>query len=256
MTAASAWAAAASETVWVCRATVRTAPSRVCLTTPARASASAASDSSQPRMSATSAGASSPSSSTSASRTVKSGESLRPRLASIRARWVDTVSTASTGVRSRTTATAAERSAALRRKSHGTWSAYRAAEVTKSHMSAAARSCAASVRLRSSTESMSGASRIASPAGHGVGGHQLEGRRVVGRWVTRSRSGSSRSWPNHSASAGLCTSTGERVVGRSTPGSLTFRPTSEFTSVDLPAPVEPPTTVSSGASIVISRGRT
>ena len=74
--------------------------------------------------------------------------------------------------------------------------------------------------------------------------------------LTRSRSGSSRSWPNHSASSGLKASTGERVVGRSTPGSLTLRPTSEFTSVDLPAPVEPPTTVSSGASMVISRGRT
>jgi hypothetical protein len=67
---------------------------------------------------------------------------------------------------------------------------------------------------------------------------------------TRSRSGSSRSWPNHSASAGLCTSTGERVVGRSTPGSVTRWPTSELTSVDLPAPVEPPTTASSGASRV------
>ena len=39
------------------------------------------------------------------------------------------------------------------------------AEVTNSHRSAAARSCAASRRLLSSTESMSGASRIASPCG-------------------------------------------------------------------------------------------
>ena len=65
-----------------------------------------------------------------------------------------------------------------------------------------------------------------------------------------------RSLSNQSASAGLCTSTGDRVVGRSTPGSVTRRPTSELTSVDLPAPVEPPTTVSSGASIWISRGST
>jgi hypothetical protein len=54
----------------------------------------------------------------------------------------------------------------------------------------------------------------------------------------------------------LCTSTGERVVGRSTPGSVTRVPTSEFTSVDLPAPVEPPTTVSSGASICTAAGST
>ena len=133
------------------------------------------------------------------------------------------MSTASGGVRSRTIATAAERSAAWRRKSHGTWSAYRAAEVTKIQRSAAASSWAARARLDSSTESTSGASRIASPSG-------TVGRRtswsadgsVVGRW-TRSRSGSRRSWPNHPASAGLCTSTGERVVGRSTPGSVTRR---------------------------------
>ena len=40
------------------------------------------------------------------------------------------------------------------------------------------------------------------------------------------------------------------------PGAVTRRPTSELTSVDLPAPVEPPTTASSGASTVICRGRT
>ncbi len=73
---------------------------------------------------------------------------------------------------------------------------------------------------------------------------------------TRTRSGSSRSWPNQWASSGWCTSTGERVVGRSTPGVVTRSPTSELTSVDLPAPVEPPTTASSGASRVISRGMT
>ncbi len=51
-------------------------------------------------------------------------------------------------------------------------------------------------------------------------------------------------------------STGDRVVGRSTPGWLTSRPTSELTSVDLPAPVDPPTTASSGASIDARRGIT
>ena len=66
-TSASSCAAEASATSWVWRAMVRTAPSRVCLTTPARASASAASDPSHPLMSATSLGASRPSSSTAAS---------------------------------------------------------------------------------------------------------------------------------------------------------------------------------------------
>ena len=94
-----------------------------------------------------------------------SGESFSPRLASIRARWVETVAIASGGVRSSTTATAVLRSAACFRKFQGTWSAYRAAEVTNSQRSAAASSCAASWRLRSSTESTSGASRIASPSG-------------------------------------------------------------------------------------------
>jgi hypothetical protein len=63
-----------------------------------------------------------------------------------------------------------------------------------------------------------------------------------------------RSSSNQRTSPGLHTSTGARVVGRSTPAALTCAPTSEFTSVDLPAPVEPPTTISSGASICCSRG--
>jgi hypothetical protein len=54
----------------------------------------------------------------------------------------------------------------------------------------------------------------------------------------------------------LHTSTGERVVGRSTPDSVTTEPTREFTNVDFPAPVEPPTTASSGASRVTIRGMT
>ena len=37
---------------------------------------------------------------------------------------------------------------------------------------------------------------------------------------------------------------------------VTFSPTSELTSVDLPAPVEPPTTASSGASRVVTLGIT
>ena len=221
-----------------------------------RASASAARSTSQPLISATDSTGSRPFSSTLLSTTTNSGESLSPREASIRARCAATVSTASGGVRSRTIATAADRSAAWRRKSHGTWSAYRAAEVTKIQRSAAASSCAASVRLDSSTESTSGASRIASPSGTLVLGTSWSADGSLVDRVTRSRSGRRRSWPNQVASAGLCTSTGERVVGRSTPGSVTRVPTSELTSVDLPAPVEPPTTASSGASSVITRGMT
>ncbi len=78
---------------------------------------------SQVRISATWSAGNSPSSLTGPSWTMKSGESLSPRLASIRARWVATVCTASSGVRSSTIATAVERSAAWRRNSQGTWSA-------------------------------------------------------------------------------------------------------------------------------------
>ena len=206
-------------------------PRRVCLTTPARASASAASDPSHPLMSATSAGASRPSSSTAASWTVKSGESLRPRLlASIRARCVETVSTASTGVRSRTTATAADRSGGL------------AQEVPRHLVGGPRRSRRATCRPQQELGGQGAVAlldrvevvRIASPGGR-CGGYELESLRpAVVACVTRSRSGGQ--CPNHSA-AGLCTSTGERVVGRSTPGSLTSAPDHEFTSVDLPAPV-------------------
>ena len=226
------------------------------MTTCWRAPASPASDSSQPRISATWSAGSSPSSLTGPSWTTNSGESLSPRLASIRARWVATVWTASAGVRSSTIATEVDRSAAWRRNSHGTWSAYRAAEVTNSHRSAAASSWAASSRFSSTTESTSGASRMASPAGTSSAATSWSASGSVVGWSTRSRSGSSRSAPNHDASSGWCTSTGERVVGRSSPGWVTLWPTSELTSVDLPAPVEPPTTASSGASSVVTRGIT
>ena len=250
------WSAAASATGKVRRVSERTAPSSVWITTAVRAVASAASAPSQRWISATWSSGSSPSSLTGPSRTTNSGESLSPRLASIRARCVETVWTASSGVRSSTIATAVERSAAWRRNSHGTWSAYRAAEVTNSHRSAAASSWAASSRLRSSTESTSGASRIARPCGTVSEATSWSASGSLVTWLTRSRSGSSRSWPNQPTSSGWCTSTGERVVGRSTPGWVTWCPTSEFTSVDLPAPVEPPTTVSSGASRVVTRGMT
>ena len=165
-------------------------------------------------MSATASAGSRPLSSTGPSMTVNSGESFSPREASIRARWAATVSTASGGVRSSTIATAAERSAAWRRKSHGTWSAYRAAEVTKIQRSAAASSCAASVRLLLLDRVDVGGVEDGQPLGHDVERRRAGGPtgRGSARW-TRSSSGSSRSWPNHPPSAGLCTSTGERVVG-------------------------------------------
>ena len=73
---------------------------------------------------------------------------------------------------------------------------------------------------------------------------------------TRAKEPSTRSSSNHRAAVGWWISTGERVVGRSTPGTVTSAPTTLFTSVDLPAPVEPPTTASTGASMSRSRGMT
>ena len=81
------------------------------------------------------------------------------------------------------------------------------------------------------------------------------GRAAPRRW-SGPAPGRIRSSANQRASLLWWTSTGARVVGRITPGALTRRPTRELTRVDLPAPVEPPTTASSGASIVASRGNT
>ena len=118
---------------------------------------------------------------------------------------------------------------------HGSASPYRAAVVTNSHRSAASSSRWADSRLDSSTESRSGASSSAMP----------RGTLLVAR---RRSTDSSTGWcESSSASSGLCTSTGRRVVGRSTPAALTSGPTSEFTSVDLPAPVDPDTTTTAGA---------
>ena len=71
----------------------------------------------------------------------------------------------------------------------------------------------------------------------------------------RLRVGSTR-WPsNQPPSAGWCSSMGCRVVGLMAPERVTGCPTRALTSVDLPAPVEPPTTASSGASRLRYRGR-
>ena len=114
-------------------------------------------------------------------------------------------------------------------------------------------------RFAETTESMSGASSRAMP-----GGRVLDSTsRTVPAWlspvswpVTRARPGRMRASANQCRSSGWCTSTGEVVVGRSTPGRLTRAPTTELTNVDFPAPVDPPTTASSGASMARSRGRT
>ena len=72
--------------------------------------------------------------------------------------------------------------------------------------------------------------------------------------VTRASPGRIRSSSNQRTSSGWQASTGNRVVGRRTPPGLTIEPIRLFTSVDLPAPVEPPTTIRTGASICRRRG--
>jgi len=65
---------------------------------------------------------------------------------------------------------------------------------------------------------------------------------------TRARDGRMRSSSNQEASAGWCRSRGRRVVGLIAEEAATSTPSREFTRVDLPAPVDPPTTARSGAS--------
>ena len=110
---------------------------------------------------------------------------------------------------------------------------------------------AASARLASTTESMSGESSSASPGGSAVRRHELErarARRRAPRRAAQARAGCGR--PRTSAGR----RDGRRAPARASsaaarPAGLTSAPTRLLTSVDLPAPVEPPTTISSGASI-------
>ena len=67
---------------------------------------------------------------------------------------------------------------------------------------------------------------------------------------TRASPGRMRSDANQSASAGAWTRIGCRVVGRITPTRVVGAPIIALTIVDLPDPVDPPTTASSGASRV------
>jgi hypothetical protein len=120
--------------------------------------------------------------------------------------------------------------------------------------SAAASSWVASARLASTTESMSGASSSARPGRRAGADTICNVLGVLARPVVRARPGSRFGRLNHGASDGWQTRTGARVVGRSTPAALTGALTRLFTKVDLPAPVDPPTTASSGASSLVSRG--
>ena len=103
---------------------------------------------------------------------------------------------------------------------------------------------------------MSGASSSARPLGRLGSGTSWMEPVPVELTLVRARPGRMRSSANQSCSAGLKTSTGLIVVGRMTPERDTSRPMSVLTSVDLPAPVEPPTTASSGASRLARRGST
>src|SRR5690606_39115586 len=130
--------------------------------------------------------------------------------------------------------------------------------VTNSHRSPLVSRRRASARLPASTESRSGESRNASPGGRAgaainrSGGGPSFDRAGAGEGVRtldwRVSPGSRRSPRNHGVSDGWQTSTGSRVVGRSTPERLTGAWTKLLTSVDFPAPVEPLTTTSSGAA--------
>ena len=103
---------------------------------------------------------------------------------------------------------------------------------------------------------MSGASSRARPRGREGSATRWTLVESPVEWSVRTSPGRILVSVNHWASSGWWTSTGDVVVGRMTPGVETGRPTKEFTKVDFPAPVEPPTTASSGASMVSRREMT
>src|SRR5437763_4519286 len=186
-----------------------------------------------------------------------------PTAASSSPRWPRISSSAPTGTRLSSSASRVPRSRAARSAAHGTASAYRTAVVTHSHRSADRCTWSASARFAATTESRSGASSSARPrrspgaeitrSAPGAASSPV----VRTRWGSRYRSASvpvSGGPRNQRVSPGALTTTGARVVGRSTPAGLTGARTRLLTSVDLPAPVDPPTTTSSGASSRASRG--
>ena len=225
--------------------------------TSARASASAARPISQEFSGATTRSGSRPvSPCSSVSGTANSVARPSPFSSSIDARWLLISRTPPGGTRFSTTASAVLRCCAVCSRSHGTASAYRAADVQKIQRSAADSSWPARRRFSATTESMSGASSSARPRGtrSWATTFRVPALPTPPSPVVRDSSGRMRSPVNQSTSAGLQTSTGPRVVGRSQPERLTAAPTRVLTRVDLPAPVDPPTTASRGASRRRSRG--
>src|SRR5690625_3225401 len=103
-------------------------------------------------------------------------------------------------------------------------------------------------------ESTSGASNNASPGGMLLDLTIRTAWVESGDWSALVTSGRTRPASNHSWSSGWWMRTGERVVGRSTPASVTGSPARELTNVDLPAHVDPPTTTSIGAPVWVRRG--
>ena len=94
---------------------------------------------------------------------------------------------------------------------------------------------------------MSGESSSASPGCSAVVGTSLNVPSAAPEApVVRASLGKIRWSSNQRTSSGWQASTGARVVGRRTPAGLTSVPTRLFRIVDLPAPVEPPTTIKSG----------
>ena len=231
------------------------APSRVCRTTAARASASAASRANQSPSGAVTRSGSRPWPSTQVSGRTNSGAAPRllggEHLGQVGGDLVG-------GLRRHPVEHHGDRGPAgraVRSSSHGTASAYRAAVVTKSQRSAAASSWPARARLASTTESMSGASRKARPgwSAGAVTSCRVPGSSLGLGWCGSGRA-AARPGGTRRSRPGCRPAPGTRVVGRSTPAALTRAWTRLLTRVDLPAPVEPPTTTSSGASSRASRG--
>ncbi len=110
-------------------------------------------------------------------------------------------------------------------------------------------------RLDSAIESMSGQSRTAVPGAMSASGMSTSAGDVVSGSEPRGRSPRNVAVSKCFASAGLWMTIGLAVVGRRTPAGLTVRPMSELTSVDFPAPVEPPTAMRKGAGARLIRGR-
>ena len=137
-------------------------------------------------------------------------------------------------------------------------SAYRLALVMNSHRSEASRNCRANSWCACTTESMSGVSSSAMPRGMPslAASTSSPSRPGLARpsCLTRGRVGRKLFSANQSISSGWQASTGLFVVGRRTPVALTCAPTMLFTSVDLPAPVEPTKATRIGAAERRTRG--